>query len=1139
MRKHILFLVFSLILSFTSFAQIDTAFWFVAPDISSGLGDQPVYLRLMSYSAPSTVTIWQPANGAFVPISVSLPANAVDSVDLTTFLASIENDVANTTLTRGLRIHSTTPIGAIYEVRNGSNREFFTLKGQKAIGTDFYTPFQTFWANGVTAPTSFSSIEIVATQSATTVLITPRTAIVGHAANVTYSIILNAGETYCARDIVTSAVTSLTGSIVSANKPIAVTVYTGAVSESGCLSTMGDQITTSDQAGTDFIIHRATGNNERIYILATQNNTNIDVYGSSTSNAVINWSETHEYVIGTDTVVYVKTNKPVYVWHAAGFGCKLSGAQVPNLYCAGTYNTAFTRTSADSFALRLYVRTGFEGMFQVNGAAGLINATDFLNVPGTSGAFKSALIYFNTTQVPVNSYNQVSNTGDIFGLGILQGSAAIGSSYGYLSEFISYPFVDAGVDDTICANTSLSLSGIVGGGSVTGQWSGTGFGSFQNGLTALTNVYIPSPLDTAISPIQLILASTGPCPVQHDTITIEITPAPIVNASADQTICGNNPNVQLNGTVTGGATTGTWTSTGTGTFSPSATALNAIYTASPADTTAGTVSLILTSTNFGSCVVERDTMVVTITNSPYADAGPVSVTVCSNNALVTLNGLITGSSSTGKWISSGNGIFSPNNINLNATYSPDATDIAAGTVTLHLYSTNNGGCTAAEDSIIVIFSASPVVAAGPNALACNNNAVFTLAGSVSGPTTTGTWTGGSGTYNPNANTLTASYTPTTAEITSGSVILTLTSTNNAGCNAVSDNVKFDFVTPPFANFSATTECEGVSTSFTDFSLQGFGSINSWHWDFGDGDSALIQGPYHPYLVAGTYTVELIVGSTVGCSDTIVKSVTVYPIPVVDFNYSVVCGGTVITVNFTDSTTIAAPDSIVTWLWDFGGSGSSPAQNPSFIFTGTGSYPIALIVASNHGCQNSAFQNLNIPPRPSAGFYYNTSNGFSVGALVTFIDSSTNAVFYDWNYGDGTPHTTVQDTTHTYFSNGTFVITEIVSDSLGCSDTATAYIVINTVTNEITTLIPNAISPNGDGKNDVWKLSFINILYPNATVEIYNKWSQQIFFDNTGYVVPWDGTYHGSELPAGSYFYVINLNDPSQPDPYKGSILLVR
>ena len=95
-----------------------------------------------------------------------------------------------------------------------------------------------------------------------------------------------------------------------------------------------------------------------------------------------------------------------------------------------------------------------------------------------------------------------------------------------------------------------------------------------------------------------------------------------------------------------------------------------------------------------------------------------------------------------------------------------------------------------------------------------------------------------------------------------------------------------------------------------------------------------------------------------------------------------------------------------------------------------------------------------------------------------------------------------------------------------------------MTNEINTLIPNAISPNGDGKNDVWKLEFVSLLYPEARVEIYNRWGQQLF-SSQGYSSPWDGTYNNELVPDGTYYYVIDLNDPNEPEPFKGAILVLK
>ncbi len=1115
-------------------AQQDSIFWFAPPEVSASVGDNPIYLRFLTYADPATVTVTQPANGGFVPITLNIPANDVDSINLTPYLAAIESPAADVVANNGLKITSTSLITAFYELKAPNNKEIFSLKGAKGIGTNFYTPFQRYWDNGVTVPPSFTSIDIVATEDGTTVLITPRTDVVGHVGTVTYSITLNEGETYSARDINTTASTSLAGSIVASDKPVAVTTFSGALVSGGCTSSMGDQITTADYAGTDFIVHKGHAADERIYILATQNGTNITVDNSTTTTTLINWSETYEYVL-TDTINYIHTDKPVYLWHAGGYGCNLAGAQVPPLYCAGKYSTSFTRSTSDSLGLLLYTRTGFEGMFAINGNGSLVPAAAFNVVPGTGGAFQVALIYYNTTDVPINSYNEVTNTGDVFGMAVLNGMNGNGSSYAYLSEFNSYPFVDAGLDDTICANIPLALNGLVGGGSVTGIWSTTGFGTFQNGNTALTNNYIPSPLDTVISPIDIYLTSTGPCPVLRDTITVVVDPAPIVNASADQTVCANNAAVQLEGTVGGGTTTGQWSTLGSGTFTPSEDTLDAIYIPSPADTIAGVVTLVLTSTNNGSCLAVTDTMNITITTAPTVDAGVDTVYVCSNNPDVSLVGSVNGPTTTGKWTTSGGGLFSPNNLVLITTYQPSPGDIANGSITLYLESTNNGSCAIATDSLIVVFTPSPIVDAGLDIIACSNVGTVDLSGAVSGPTTTGQWSGGAGTFFPSAADLNATYTPTAAEIANGNVVLTLTSTNNATCNSENDVVQINFVAPPFANFSFTEVCHGDVTDFTDFSLPGFGSITNWEWDYGDSNGSTNQNNTHTYGQPGSYDVTLITTTNVGCSDTTVNTVNVYEIPVAHFNYSASCNGTQIVVDFTDSS-YTQNDAISSWFYDFGGQGSAASPNPSQLFIGDGNFIISQIVTTVNGCVDTTIQTINIPPRPQAGFYYNTSNGLNIGAEFSFTDTSYFSSSYQWDFGDGNTSTD-QDPLHVYFANGTYIITQYVYGDLGCVDSTSQLITINTVTDEITQLIPNAISPNGDGKNDVWKLEFIRLLYPDAEILIFNRWGQELFYSK-GYAEPWDGTYNGEKVPDGTYYYVINLNDESEPEPFQGSILVL-
>jgi gliding motility-associated-like protein len=83
-------------------------------------------------------------------------------------------------------------------------------------------------------------------------------------------------------------------------------------------------------------------------------------------------------------------------------------------------------------------------------------------------------------------------------------------------------------------------------------------------------------------------------------------------------------------------------------------------------------------------------------------------------------------------------------------------------------------------------------------------------------------------------------------------------------------------------------------------------------------------------------------------------------------------------------------------------------------------------------------------------------------------------------------------------------------------------------------IKTGFTPNGDEWNASWKIENIE-KYPNAKIEIYDSWGRRIFY-SVGYEQEWDGTYEGKELPAGTYYYII---DTHTKKPAKGTITLMR
>ncbi|MBI2271307.1 MAG: hypothetical protein HYU69_13270, partial [Bacteroidetes bacterium] len=238
----------------------------------------------------------------------------------------------------------------------------------------------------------------------------------------------------------------------------------------------------------------------------------------------------------------------------------------------------------------------------------------------------------------------------------------------------------AGADATICSGSTYILSGSRGGSAASSTWTSSGTGTFDNAaLVAAT--YTPSAADITAGTVTLTITTNdpaGPCPAASDAMVLTINPVATASAGADATICSGSTYV-LSGSRGGGATSSTWTSSGTGTFDD-ASIVGATYAPSAADITAGTVTLTITTNDpVGPCPAASDAMVLTINPVATASAG-ADATICSGSTY-TLSGSRGGSAASSTWTSSGTGTFDDASI-VGATYTPSAADITAGTVTL-------------------------------------------------------------------------------------------------------------------------------------------------------------------------------------------------------------------------------------------------------------------------------------------------------------------------------------------------------------------------------------------------------------------------------------------------------------------------
>jgi len=695
-------------------------------------------------------------------------------------------------------------------------------------------------------------------------------------------------------------------------------------------------------------------------------------------------------------------------------------------------------------------------------------------------------------------------------------------------DFIQSPEVTAGPDDVYCKNNVgiVPLGGTLqfAAGAI---WTGGNGGAFDNSGNLNAN-YTPSPTDIAADSVALFLTSQGSffsCPDDEDTVVIYFTEPPSMNAGPDITVCSSVTDVPISGSISGPTTTGIWTSTGSGNFTPSDTALTTAYNITGADTAAGAVVITLTSTQNGNCLAEADSFLVTILDKPNITI-LTNDSICANLNAINLMGSVTPGFNV-NWTSNGFGTIA-NPSNLNTFYNITPVDTANGTVQIVL-STTSGICPVESDTLDVVFVEPPLVNAGADQSFCSNEPVQ-LVGTVSGSSTTTTWsTTGTGQFNPSPNLLSTLYFPSATDVANGSVLLILTSGGEFGCNPDTDTLIVSFRDVPVADFSFTDACSGNNTEFSDLSTTTDGVINGWDWDFGDNTNSIADNPLHSYPGPGNYTATLIATSSNGCTDTVSHLITVNPVPIADFTNTIACENNPI--DFTDLSFISS-GSVVAWNYDFGSGDFSLDQNPSYTFPTNGTFPVTLTATSDLGCEGTTTVLVSVLNGPNADFDMLPSPALAL-ENVDYTDLSTgiqlNAWF--WDFGDGNAGNN-QNEVHNYAEGGVYNVILTVTDVNGCMDTTAK--IINVA---LLPVLPTAFTPNNDGENDVFLIR--GGPFDRVDFQIFNNWGELIFSTNDG-SIGWDGTYQGVNAPLGVYTWTFRVEVAGERVITKsGDVTLIR
>lgn len=235
--------------------------------------------------------------------------------------------------------------------------------------------------------------------------------------------------------------------------------------------------------------------------------------------------------------------------------------------------------------------------------------------------------------------------------------------------------------------------------------------------------------------------------------------------------------------------------------------------------------------------------------------------------------------------------------------------------------------------------------------------------------------------------------------------------SNLSC---SDTFSTSFIVAPIpdANFTVQNVCDGEEVAPNNTSV---GIINQWEWDFGD--QTPIDGsptPIHTYGAPGTYEIELTATNAYDCSDSIVKTIRIFNLPEADFSADPACAGTAIP--FQNHSTIAFPENIVYWIWDYDHGGViDTIISASHTYTSGGTYFPELLVLSGNGCRDSVTIPLTVYHVPDIDIALDTTDGCSP-VCVEFEDLSTltgdSMISWLWNFGDLNLSTT-RNPTHCY------------------------------------------------------------------------------------------------------------------------------
>ncbi|MFC4263722.1 PKD domain-containing protein [Ferruginibacter yonginensis] len=367
----------------------------------------------------------------------------------------------------------------------------------------------------------------------------------------------------------------------------------------------------------------------------------------------------------------------------------------------------------------------------------------------------------------------------------------------------------------------------------------------------------------------------------------------------------------------------------------------------------------------------------------------------------------------------------------------------------------------------------------------------------------------------------------------GSYNVSLVTVAANGCKSDTFKLPVVVTSKPSAAFTFTgIKCADSTITFTSNPPFNSNTPTNWYWNFGDNQIANITTTNlatHSYAPSNNILVKHVV-TTGGCvSDTVSNTISIInanPTANFSINSDTLCENKPVLFIGTASADVNS------WQWNFGNGIGNNIPPFTRVYNTANDYAVTLTVKNAAGCSITLpAQQLRIAvvPRIDAGPDIYLPLGAS--KVINATINNANNYIYSWS-----PNTflnapnILQPTTNA--TNEILYTVKAIDVSNNCIGIDSVR--VKPITN---IYVPNAFTPNADGKNDTWKIPALEG-YPNCSVIIFNRYGQKIFQATKGYAKPWDGTFKGLQQPMGAYVYFIDPGD-NTTKPIKGTVTLIR